>query len=208
MLSDSGWCSLMLFYANWCWLVMIDAGWYWLMLVDADWCRLMLIDSDWCCLILIDSDWSWLVLIDVDWFWIMLANSDVSDCVITWSVNLNWSDQVPALCTAWRWYEWRGSWAWRCDWSTAGASSERAVKCAAGMERGGCGGFSNLAQLCFSASSEPFCLCRTCNAESAPTYYLSPFIKCAGWGWGGSTLGCSPSTNMLLLCCGEAPLLR
>ena len=126
---------------------------------------------------------------------------------LTWSVNLNWSDQVPALCTAWRILERRGSWAWRCEWSTAGVCAERAVKCAAGMERGVCRSLSNLAQLCFSALSEPFCLCWTCNAESAPAYYLSPYIKCAGWGWGGSTLGCSPSTNMLLLCDGEAPLL-
>ena len=93
---------------------------------------------------------------------------------LTWSVNLNWSDQVPALCTAWRLHEWRGCWTWRGDWSNAGASTERAVKCAAGMERGVCKSLSILAQLCFSASSEPFCLCRICNAESAPAYYLSP----------------------------------
>ena len=34
-----------------------------------------------------------------------------------------------------------------------------------------------------------------------------PNIRCAGWGWGRSTLGCSPPFNMLLLCVGEAPLL-
>ena len=140
----------------------------------------------------------------------MSANSALSSSshlYLSWCVNLNRSDQVPALCTAWRILERRGSWAWRCEWSTAGVCAERAVKCAAGMERGVCRSLSNLAQLCFSALSEPFCLCWMCNAESAPAYYLSPYIKCAGWGWGGSTLGCSPSSNMLLLCDGEAPLL-
>ena len=34
-----------------------------------------------------------------------------------------------------------------------------------------------------------------------------PNIRCAGWGWWRSTLGCSPPFNMLLLCVGEAPLL-
>ena len=41
----------------------------------------------------------------------------------------------------------------------------------------------------------------------APTCPFPPNIRCAGWGWGRSTLGCSPPFNMLLLCVGEAPLL-
>ena len=127
-------------------------------------------------------------------------------CINSWSVKLNWSDQVPALCTAWRKWMWRGSWAWRCDWSTAGASAERAVKCAAGIERGVCRSLSNLAQLCFSALSEPFCLCWMSNAARTHVPF-PPNTRCAGWGWGRSTLGCSPPFNMLLLCVGEAPLL-
>ena len=41
----------------------------------------------------------------------------------------------------------------------------------------------------------------------APTCPFPPNIRCAGWGWGRSTLGCSPPFNMLLLCVGEVPLL-
>ena len=34
---------------------------------------------------------------------------------------------------------------------------------------------------------------------SAPAYYLSPYIKCAGCGWGVSIQGCSPSSKCY--CC-------
>ena len=63
-----------------------------------------------------------------------------SALISLWSVKLNISDQVHTLWTAWRWRERRGSWSWRCDWSTAGASAARVVKCAARVERGMCGG--------------------------------------------------------------------
>ena len=122
-----------------------------------------------------------------------------SALISLWSVKLNISDQVHTLWTAWRWQERRGSWLWRREWSTAGASAARVVKCAAGVERGMCGRWSILAQLCLSALSEPFCLCWRSNAVSAPAYYLSPYIKCAGWGWGVSTQECSPSSKCY--CC-------
>ena len=120
-------------------------------------------------------------------------------CIYPWCVNLNRSDQVPALCTAWGRWLWRGSCLWRRDWRTAGASAARVVKCAAGVERGMCGRWSILAQLCLSALSEPFCLCWRSNAVSAPAYYLSPYIKCAGRGWRVSTQECSPSS--ICYCC-------
>ena len=110
-----------------------------------------------------------------------------------WSAKLILSDQVPTLWTAWRWWLWRGSWLWRSDWTTAGVCAARAVKCAAGVERGVCRGWSMLARLCLSALSEPFCFCWTCNAVSTHSL-LSPYIKCAGCGWGVSTQGCSPSS--------------
>ena len=110
-----------------------------------------------------------------------------------WSAKLNTSDQVPSLWTAWRWWLWRGSWLWRSDWTTAGVSSARAVKCAARVERGVYRGGSMLAQLCLSAMSEPFCFCWMCYAASTHSL-LSPYIKCAGCGWGVSTQGCSPSS--------------
>ena len=90
------------------------------------------------------------------------------------SVKLNQFDQVSALCTAWRWWMWRGCWWWRSEWSTAGASAARVVKVRGQGGERACGRWSILAQLCLSASSEPICLCWTCNAVSAPAYYLSP----------------------------------
>ena len=90
------------------------------------------------------------------------------------SVKLNQFDQVSALCTAWRWWMRQGRWWWRSDWPTAGASVARVVKVRGQGGERACGRWSILAQLCLSASSEPICLCWTCNAVSAPAYYLSP----------------------------------
>ena len=93
--------------------------------------------------------------------------------ICLWNVTLNRSDQVPALCTAWRRWVWRGSWLWRRDWTTAGVGTARTVKCAARVERGVCGGRSMLASLCLSTLSEPFCTSWMCNAVSTHSL-LSP----------------------------------
>ena len=63
-----------------------------------------------------------------------------------WSIDPNSSDQVPSLCTAWRWSMWRGSRWRRSDETTAGVCTEMAVKWAANVERGAYGWSSMLAQ--------------------------------------------------------------
>ena len=55
-----------------------------------------------------------------------------------------------------------------------------------------------LALWCLSASREPFCTYWMCNAVRTHSL-LSPYIKCAGCGWGVITQGCSPSS--ICYCC-------
>ena len=114
--------------------------------------------------------------------------------------EINKSDQVSALWTAWGQWMWRGIWRWRSDWPTAGVCTARVVKvCGQGGERA-CGRWSILAQ--FVLKCLEWTSMSLLNVQCCVRTHVLPFrlnIRCAGCGWGRNTLGCSPST--ICYCC-------
>ena len=97
---------------------------------------------------------------------------------------------------------------WRCEWTTTGASAARVVKCAAGVVRE----LADVDQFLHNCALVPQ-VNRYVSAECAmlcphPCTTFPPNTRCAGCGWRGKHSRVLLFNHMLLLCDGEAPLLR